>query len=603
MIKKYLLSTGILFFCFSVFAQAPNQLNVNVSLLEDCSAGTTTLNAQATTIRQTNSYTVSSINPNSGYATSIPTKISLLTDDQWTGIYNLKLNSAENFNFSFFGNSFSQCLINTNGVISFSVAQQVINGETVGVPGGVYSPNAGSGWALGASQLIPSAPASNAGPLYKNAIHGPFQDLFLDASSDVNIAVMGTYPNRVFVYSSTNVPMYSCNTIRQSSQVILYEGTNIIDVYVIKRDNVCTWNGGNAVIGIQNNDANVGYTPAGRNTGNWSVPSSTPEAWRFAPSGAVITPTYVWRNNLNEIVGSGQSLTVPTDPNQTYTVTAAYSVNGVNYEVSKSQALPSLSGVHSAQDGNDILTCASSDQTATFDLTTNEPVILGSLDPFQFSIDYFSSLADANSDLNAIANPSSYTVTGGQIVYARVTDNFNANPSGCYVIRKFVVGISQTPAGAPTGNADQNFVNGETLTDLEVSGQNIQWYGSLAGNDLLPYTTNLVDGTTYYAAQSNFFGCVANDRLAVTAHIALGSEEFTASSFKAYPNPVTNVLNVFYTSKISSVEIFNMIGQKMISASIDAAQGQVDVSGLNAGTYIVKVTVNEMVKSFKIIKQ
>ncbi|MCG2612041.1 T9SS type A sorting domain-containing protein [Flavobacterium sp. SM15] len=527
----------------------------------------------------------------------------LYTDDSWSSIYKLKLTSPENFNFSFFGNSFSECLLNSNGVISFSVAQQVINGEQVGVPGGVYSPGLNCGWSLAAGQSIPSIPVSNNTPLYKNAIHGPFQDTFPDASSSVSIATMGTYPNRVFVFNMMNVPMYSCTAIRQSSQVVLYEGSNIIDVYVIKRDNSCAWNNGRAVIGIQNNAGTLGYTPAGRNTGSWSVPSSAPEAWRFTPSGTTIIPTYVWKNNLGEVVGTGQTITVPTNPGQNYTVTATYSISGTNYEVTKSQDIVSQTEVQNAQNGNDMLTCASSDQTATFDLTANNPVILGNLDAFQYSVDYYNSESDAISEQNVIATPSAYTVTGGQTIYARVQDQFT--PNGCFVVRTFNVGISETPA-APTGNANQDFIDGDTLADLDVNGQNIQWYASPTGNDLLPNTTALVDGTTYYASQSNSVGCESRtqpDRLPVTVHITLGVNEFSAASFKVFPNPVTNVLNVSYSSKISSVEIYNMIGQKMISTSINSTQGQVSTSGLSVGTYIVKITVNDMVKSFKIVKQ
>ncbi|MCG2612040.1 hypothetical protein LZZ90_11025 [Flavobacterium sp. SM15] len=47
MIKEYLLSAGFLFFGFVAFAQAPNQLMVNIISEENCFQGTTTLLAQA----------------------------------------------------------------------------------------------------------------------------------------------------------------------------------------------------------------------------------------------------------------------------------------------------------------------------------------------------------------------------------------------------------------------------------------------------------------------------------------------------------------------------------------------------------------------------
>ncbi|MDP5028401.1 MAG: T9SS type A sorting domain-containing protein, partial [Flavobacterium sp.] len=73
--------------------------------------------------------------------------------------------------------------------------------------------------------------------------------------------------------------------------------------------------------------------------------------------------------------------------------------------------------------------------------------------------------------------------------------------------------------------------------------------------------------------------------------------------FSAYPNPVKDVLNISYTSEISSVRVINMIGQEVLSRNINATSSQVDMSHLSAGTYIVNVTVGDAIKTLKVVKQ
>ena len=91
--------------------------------------------------------------------------------------------------------------------------------------------------------------------------------------------------------------------------------------------------------------------------------------------------------------------------------------------------------------------------------------------------------------------------------------------------------------------------------------------------------------------------------LVSTYDASLSSGSFDNANFTAYPNPVKDVLNVSYTSEISSIRVINMIGQEVISKNINATSTQVDMSQLSAGTYIVNVTVGDNVKTLKVVKQ
>jgi len=84
---------------------------------------------------------------------------------------------------------------------------------------------------------------------------------------------------------------------------------------------------------------------------------------------------------------------------------------------------------------------------------------------------------------------------------------------------------------------------------------------------------------------------------------SLSTGSFDAASLKAYPNPVTDVLNLSYSSEISSVEVYNMLGQVVMTKTLNATQGQVDMTALTSGSYIVKITSNGLTKSMKVLKK
>ena len=116
---------------------------------------------------------------------------------------------------------------------------------------------------------------------------------------------------------------------------------------------------------------------------------------------------------------------------------------------------------------------------------------------------------------------------------------------------------------------------------------------------------NSEPGVTYYV-NVGYYGS-SDDEPEGTFRIRLfdplGLPGFDASNFKAYPNPVKDVLNLEYIEDISSVTVFNLLGQQVLSKEINAHNGQLDVSGLTAGTYLVKVMASDQVKTIKVIKQ
>jgi hypothetical protein len=112
-------------------------------------------------------------------------------------------------------------------------------------------------------------------------------------------------------------------------------------------------------------------------------------------------------------------------------------------------------------------------------------------------------------------------------------------------------------------------------------------------------------GTTYYINVGHYsgFGDSPEGPFTIGVTTTLSSGSFDNANFSAYPNPVKDVLNISYTSEISSVKIINMLGQEVISKNINATSSQIDMSQLSAGTYIVNVTAGDTIKTLKVVKQ
>lgn len=159
------------------------------------------------------------------------------------------------FDFTFFGNTYNQILISTNGYIAFE-----------GTAGGF------SAWSF--NTTIP-----NTGFPAKNTILACFHDLDNRSNiGQITYSIIGTAPYRKMVVIFTNQPHFSCTTLQSTFQMIMYETYNMIDVQLVNKPLCATWNSGRTVVGIINTDGTIGFAPTGRNTGAWAAAQ---EGYRF----------------------------------------------------------------------------------------------------------------------------------------------------------------------------------------------------------------------------------------------------------------------------------------------------------------------------------
>ncbi|WP_298303225.1 T9SS type B sorting domain-containing protein [Flavobacterium sp.] len=94
-------------------------------------------------------------------------------------------------------------------------------------------------------------------------------------------------------------------------------------------------------------------------------------------------------------------------------------------------------------------------------------------------------------------DPLSYSLPG--------TYNINwAYNDGNGNIETQVQTVTINPVALPIANSPQTFCiqQNATLNSIAISGSNIKWYDASTGGNLLPNSTILLDGTTYFASQT-----------------------------------------------------------------------------------------------------
>src|SRR5690554_3615917 len=345
-----LLLLGLFLISFSGLAQGPGSPYVNAGedVVMDCGEECTELSADFLDTGETTQYEVIPIDYNPPFPFTGGTPVSVYIDDRWSDIIPLP------FEFCFFDEVYDEMLIGSNAVITFDLVNN--------------SPNGYCSWSFDTYDAVSSP------NLFLTSIFGPYMDVdpSVLGTGTINWYVDGEAPNRSMVINFPNIPYFgsSCNHLRLTSQVVLYETTNAIEVYVQDRPSGCYWQDGVAVLGIQNQDGTQGYTPPGRNTSDWSA---TNEAWRFMPSGES-NVDFAWLDEDGEVISSDHTITVcPTEEVTTYTAKAIwYNCNGDEVTVTDNVTV-TRSDSFEVNLGEDQEFCDVEDYEITAELTGADP--------------------------------------------------------------------------------------------------------------------------------------------------------------------------------------------------------------------------------------
>ncbi|HNW97406.1 MAG TPA: gliding motility-associated C-terminal domain-containing protein [Bacteroidales bacterium] len=267
-----------------------------------CNGNSANLSSTYLATGATTTYSVSSIPYAPPYSYNAGTPVLVNIDDTWTSALNIP------FTFCFFGNSYTQLVAGSNGMISFNLT------------------NAGKWCEWKYTESCPNPdivyyatnnPWKSLGPF----IFGPYHDIDPSVAGDMYYNTYGSYPCRTFVVSWKDVAMFktSCNSLLATHMIVLYESTNVIEVYIQNAPLCSDWNDGNKCIGIQNAAGTLGFTPPGRNTGAWETSN---EAWRFTPNGTQNYTVSWWQGSTQ--IASGATTTVSPANTTTYTAQIVY---------------------------------------------------------------------------------------------------------------------------------------------------------------------------------------------------------------------------------------------------------------------------------------
>lgn len=120
-------------------------------------------------------------------------------------------------------------------------------------------------------------------------------------------------------------------------------------------------------------------------------------------------------------------------------------------------------------------------------------------------------------------------------------------------------------------------------------------------NSLAGTTTNLVFSFICDNVDPVGYGAIDDVSLVYTPNLSVN--EVVAKSASLYPNPVKNELHISNDVAIETVEIINTLGQSVTRKTINNIEGNIDVSALAAGNYVVRIKTSNAIQNIKIIKE
>ncbi|MCK7589824.1 choice-of-anchor L domain-containing protein, partial [Subsaxibacter sp. CAU 1640] len=201
-----------------------------------------------------------------------------------------------------------------------------------------------------------------------------------------------------------------------------------------------------------------------------------------APNG-----THAWYQDGNVIAGETGS-TLDVTESGTYSVDVFFAAGCETSDSIIVEFYPNIT-IDSVQD---LYLCNPGSPPYNFDLTENEPLMLGSItDPSNYVITYHESQTDADGDISSIAAPDLYSGIDGQTIYARM-EYLN---SGCYDTASFTLNVIAEPIINPVADmtaCDDVSNDGFEEFDLDLQTAAILG-GQPASNFSVSYYTSFTD--------------------------------------------------------------------------------------------------------------
>lgn len=546
------------------------------------------------------------------------------------------------FNFDFYCTTYTDLRICTNGFLQFN------NGV----------PAVASGFA-DATQTFPSAVAPNA------MVALNMNDLDPGVGGTITYTTIGTSPNQKFILTYSNVPIFAYSSSLNTGQIVLYETSNIIEIYTSTVTNNSTTNG---TQGIENATGSAGAAVPGRNNTIWNATNS---AYQFSPFTPA-PPTTVTGNTIlcqgesgfyNSSLMTGASAYVwsfPTGWLGTSTLSSITATAGVAGNVSVAATYTCGTSASTTLSVNVVPAPIVSYISASPNiLCSGLPITFNTAGAVTYTINPGS--ISGVSPLSDIATVStSYTLTGtdafGCVSQNNPTAFITVNETPTVTVNSGTVCNGQpftmTPSGAPsysysslfptvtptvgiysysvTGTGTNGCVSQPAVSTLTVFAlPNVTTVASrtvmclkesvlltAGGASTYTWNTNATTSTitvspnsttVYSAIGKDARGCVNSNSVTVSVKSCVGITDLDAENqdLIIYPNPTRERLNVKVNgiSEDKTLQVYNSIGQLIIEKKLTSENSQIDLSDYARGFYYLKLKETTSQGWIKIIKE
>ncbi len=168
---------------------------------------------------------------------------------------------------------------------------------------------------------------------------------------------------------------------------------------------------------------------------------------------------------------------------------------------------------------------------------------------------------------------------------------------------KFTVGTANgdiTVEVNPTGWDTEVAVFSGDCANLNCVGRVDSGY--TGGTETFTFTPT--DNTTYYINIGHYSGTTDYPEgpftINITGNSTLSNQVLTADEFTFYPNPSSNLIFLSSKEQIDKVRIIDLTGKVLIES---AGNNQIDLTGLGAGVYMLRVEINGKTGTFRILKK
>ena len=200
--------------------------------------------------------------------------------------------------------------------------------------------------------------------------------------------------------------------------------------------------------------------------------------------------------------------------------------------------------------------------------------------------------------INAIANTGYNFVNwtkNGNVVSTNATYTFTVNETAEYIANfnavSYIVTASANPVEGGTISGGGVYNHGETCSLTIVPNTNYVFQNWTENG-------NVVSTNATYS-----FTVTENHNIVANLIFFDGINENSADSYVIYPNPAYDKLKVECQETVERYDVYTISGSLVITGDVNSNTFEVEVGVLNAGTYIIRLTNNDNVKTMRFIKE